>query len=577
MQESAHLNVLPKGGQLDIFKKYKVFFEEHIERMRSNFFQDILAGVTVAVIALPLAIAFGVASGLGPQAGLWAAVCGGLFVGVFGGSHYGVSGPTGPKVVQLAALIELTRLASGEPDLSFIFATVLLSGVICILLSFCKIGHFIYYVPYSAVSGFMCGIGIIIILLELPPVLGYPTPSSVYSAIKELPYAVTHENTSALLIALLTFGITVFWPKINKNSKVPGPLLALLAGSGFAYFMNLKIPFVSEFQVSSLKLYIPSLSMFSDRFGEMLAPAMALAGLCIFDSLLTCLVADNMTHEKHSSNREIFGQGVANIACGIVGGVTTATATMRTVANIKFGARSSLSAIVHGLVILLFMYALAPLIAFIPMACLAGILLKVGFDIIDYRILPVLHRVPRADAVCFWAVLITTISVDLLVAMAVGLVIAFVRAIHDIGNIYRPKIGSLEEFISDNNEAPHQATRGVYKMRLRGPLFFGATSTLQECLSSLKKSEFLILNLKEVPYIDLSGGYMLDDIMNKARLEGTKIFLCNVPSKVQKTLTSLKVMAKAENQELMSVDEALSQIKEHKDNIKVEGGELCAT
>lgn len=550
---------------MNILKELKLGITDQLTRMKENISADILSGVTVAVIALPLAIAFGVASGIGPQAGLWAAICGGIFVGFFGGSHYGVSGPTGPKVVQLAALIEVTRLATGAADLNFVFSIVFLSGFICIALAFCRIGNFIYYVPYSAISGFMCGIGIIIILLELPPILGFPTPNSVLSALKQLPYDVMHENNQAVAVAAITFAAIFLWPKVRPKSKIPGPLLGLIAGSGVAYVFNFDIPYVSSIKTSLPHLYVPSISLFSSRFGEMIGPALSLAGLCIFDSLLTCLVADNLTQERHNSDREIFGQGIANLACGLLGGVTTATATMRTVANIKFGARSGLSSVVHGLVLLLFMYVLAPLVSHIPMACLAGILLKVGIDIIDHRILPVLHRIPRADALCFWAVLVTTISVDLLVAMGVGLVIAFVRAVHDIGHIYEPEVGLLKDFnsITKPDDSQKPIYNRILKIRIAGPMFFGVADTMYRCITSLKRYDYLLLNLEAVPYIDLSGAYMLDDLLDKAKSSGTQIYVCNASEKIAQTLEKLRLLHKVVGPASQSLVEAIAKIEEH--------------
>lgn len=566
-QETENTEPVPQTAWQKASKYIAEFNPWHnVSVMGTNIGPDILAGLTVAVISLPLALAFGVTSGLGAETGMWGAICGCILVGIFGGSKVGISGPTGPKVVQLAAIVSLTMLPSGEPDLDFIFSLVFLSGVVCLALAFLRVGKFIYYVPYSAVSGFMCGIGAIIILLEIPPMLGFATPNSVVEAIKQIPYDVMHENPHALLVSMSTFVTILVWPKISPVKWIPGPLMGLFVGTTIANAASLNVVYMNEMPTGIPHIYWPNLGIFISRFGEMIGPACALAGLCIFDSLLTCLVADNMSDERHSSDREIFGQGVANLACGLVGGVTTATATMRTVANIKCGAKTGLASVVAGLVLLSFMMGLGPLASYIPMACLAGILLKVGIDILDYRVLPVLHRMPAADAVCFWAVLGLTISVDLLVAMGVGIAIAFIRAIHELGNLYDPEVISLDEFTykwPGEENFPEDLKKRTLKLRLDGPLFFGAADTVYRTISELVDYDYLIIRMKNVPMIDLSGAYLLDDVVEKAKHQGAEVLITGMRPNVQQTLEKLKIIEKVGPDNcFVHIEEAASRIEE---------------
>lgn len=535
----------------------------NIKIMHTNVPNDILAGITVAVIAMPLALAFGVASGLGAEAGMWAAICGGILVGIFGGSNTGVSGPTGPKVVQLAAIIAATKLASGEPDIVFAMSMVFLSGVICIVLALMKIGRFIYYTPYSVVSGFMCGIGVIIILLEIPPMLGFATPNSVLGAIKQIPYDVMHEKPHALIVSLATFFTILLWPRVVKKAWLPAPLMGLIVGTSIAHIFSFgDIEYIGDMPVGLPHLYIPDFT----RFGEMIGGAFALAGLCIFDSLLTCLVADNMTNERHNSDREIFGQGIANMGCGIVGGVTTATATMRTVANIKCGGKTGLASITHGLVLLALMLGLAPYASYIPMACLAGILLKVGIDIIDYRVIPVLHRMPFTDSICFWAVLVLTISVDLLVAMGVGITIAFVRIVQELGQAYEQNVVSLKEMdrvLPAEVSMPSELKEKVLKLRLEGPLFFGVSDTIYRASTALVDYKYLIIRMARVPMADMSGAYLLEDIIDKAHQQGATVFFTGLRPQVERTLTRLKVIEKVGHENcLETFNDAILKIQE---------------
>ena len=370
---------------------------QNIKSLHTNIREDVLAGITVAIIALPLALAFGEISQLGPVAGIWGAIAGGIVGGIFGGCLVGVSGPTAPKAAQIAAFMSVFVIGTtNQPDLIAAFSIIFLSGVIMVGISLLKISRFIHYTPYPVVAGFMCGIGVIVILTQINGFVGLEAEKNIHDVFKNLSVTLQNINLEALYVAIPSLIILFLWSTIEKKirilSNIPAPLIALIIGTGIAYSMNLNIPYIgykmSEANNSNIFIfYIPDLS----RLSEFIGPAFALAGLAILDSLLSCIVADNMTGKRHSSDRETFGQGMANIAAGLLGGVTTATATMRTVANIKFGGKTPLAAIVHGLTLFAILYGLGFLVAVIPTACLAAILFKVGIDILDYRILPVLR------------------------------------------------------------------------------------------------------------------------------------------------------------------------------------------
>ncbi len=534
---------------------------ENIRKMGSNLRLDLLSGLTVAVIALPLALAFGVASGLGAITGLWGAICGGIFVGLFGGSATGVSGPTGPMTVQLAALIGNFRLADGGVDLTFAFGIVFLSGVLMVVLALCKIGRFIYYTPYSVISGFMCGIGAIIVVLQINPFLGLPTLSSVKEALIAIPASVISLNPTALLISLITFGTILAWPRIAPTTYLPGPLVGLITGTITANLLGLEIAYIGQIPTGLPQLYWPDLT----RVAEMIGPAAALAGLSIFDSLLTCLIVDNMTGDRHNSDREIFGQGIANLGAGLIGGLAVATATMRSVANIKCGARTGLAAATHGAVLLALVLGLAPYASFIPMACLAGILIKVGIDIIDYRVLPILHRMPFTDKICFWAVFALTVWVDLLVAMGVGLAIAFFRFVQEVSDLYNHEVVSLQDIKESwpgENAIPSEFRDRVLILRPEGPLFFGAVDTLFRTVERLVSFEVLIIRMKRVPMIDLSGAYALEDLIDKAKRQGATVLLTGLKPKVRSVLDQLEILDKIGRQNCFdNFEAAIQQLK----------------
>ncbi len=276
-----------------------------------------MAGVTVAFIALPLALGFGVASGLGAITGMWGAVAGGLVGGLFGGSNVGVSGPTGPKTIQLAVVMHDHMLANGQPDLGFAFGCVFFSGVIMLGLAAMRVGKFIHLTPYSVVSGFMCGIGAIVMIIEFNPFVGLPTLSSVREALIAIPSSIMHANLQAVLISCLTLGTIIIWPKITKVVWLPGPLIGLAAGTAVAQIFGFDIEYIPEVPTGLPDIYLPQVSQIYDMIG----PAAALAGLAVYDSLLTCVVIDQMSDERHNSDQEIWGQGMANMAAGFGGWV----------------------------------------------------------------------------------------------------------------------------------------------------------------------------------------------------------------------------------------------------------------
>jgi len=534
----------------------------NIKIMHTNIGQDILAGMVVAIIALPLALAFGVGSGLGAITGLWGAIAGGIIGGLFGGCRVGVSGPTGPKMAQLAMIMVGFRLASGEPDLSAAFAIIFFSGIILIVISLMGISKLIYFVPYSVVAGFMCGIGIIVMILEFDSFFGYPAPHSVMEGIHDIPNALMHYKSQALMVSIPTLAILFIWPrlikKIPKLEIIPAPLLALLTGTAIANMNGFDIEYIGNIPTGFPELYWPDWSKFYDYLG----PAAGLAGLAVFDSLLTCIVADNMTGLKHSSDRESFGQGLANCAAGLVGGLTTATATMRTVANIQSGGKTPLSSIVHGLVLLALVLGLGPYAEQIPMACLAAILFKVGIDILDYRILPVLHRLPLTDMIVFWTVLIITIVEDLLIAMAVGIILAFFRFVLEISRTYKSHLTYLENDVAEDLLSDDLKQK-VKILSPRGPMFFGAVKQLEETYAAAEDHDTLIIKLKDVSMIDLSGAYALEDLVSSAEKNGKNVLICSAPPHVMKVLESVKVLDRVEQANYFEViNDAVAMAKE---------------
>ena len=525
----------------------------NVQSLSVNIRGDIIAGITVGIIALPLALAFGEISQLGPIAGVWGAIAGGIVGGLFGGCLVGVSGPTAPKAAQIAAYMSYFVIgSSNNPDLVAAFSIIFLSGLILVLISFLRISHFIHYTPYPVVAGFMCGIGIIVILTQLNAFVGLEVKNNIKDVIINLSNTLNSANVDALYVSIPSLIILFLWPIIGKKflflNKIPAPLTALFIGTSIAQIFSLNIPYIgdkmgNEAANKIFSIYIPDLS----RSVEFIAPAFALAGLAVLDSLLSCKVADNITGKRHSSDRETYGQGMANMAAGLFGGVTTATATMRTVANIKFGGKTPLSSIVHGLTLLAILLGLGSLVAKIPTACLAAILFKVGIEILDYRIIPIINKLQIKDLIIFSTVLFVTVYEDLMVAIAIGVIFAIISSLKDLKNILREKEDyqflniTNSEYKDDlNHEYVNDSEINV--LLPRGPLFFGSLEKLIKSYNKIPADSKVFIDMKNITKVDLSGVFGLEDLIKLSQSQNRKIIIANMNQNIRKIFNDLKII-----------------------------------
>ncbi len=544
-------------------------FKENFKGISSHVRGDVLAGVTVAMVILPMALAFGVASGLGAIAGMWSAVAAGLIAGPLSGSAWSVGGPTGPMTIQILSIAQTHQMPDGSPDLIFIFTTIALAGLILIVLGLFKLGQFIKFTPYSVISGFMTGLGFLYMLLQLNPFLGLPGAKSITAAITELPSTFMHASPAAVGIGLLTLCIVMIWPRISPVSWLPGPLIGLVVGTVTTVMLGLNIPTIGDIPTGLPDLYLPNLSLMEAAF----VPAAALAGLCIFDSLLTCLIVDNMTGTHHNSDRELVAQGSANLFSGLVGGLGGATNTMPCVVNIQSGARTRLAAIVMGLVLLSMILGLGPFAASIPLSALAGILLKAGYDILDMRVLPVVRRLPTSDLMVFGLVVFMTVFWNLLSAMAMGLAVAFFRFVKDQADRYKADLNQRDEDVKQEEEDlifafARDYAREISKngenmgelsgrfenivrdriliVRPHGPLFFGAIDWLNETVERLDDKDVLIIRCKWLDELDLSGAYALGDLIEAAKCRGVAVLTAGMSSRTRQVLTDLNEISRLE-------------------------------
>ncbi len=522
---------------------------KNIKILHTNIKGDILSGIMVAIIALPLALAFGEISRLGPEAGIWSAIVGGIIGGLFGGCLVGVSGPTAPMASQIAMFMGVFVIGTtNEPDLVAAFSIIFLSGLILVFISILKISRFIHYIPYSVISGFMCGIGVIVILTQINSFVGLEAEKNIYDIFKNFRYTIQNINVHALYVAIPCLLILLLWDFLQKRFKsllnIPSPLAALIIGTSIAYFMNLNIPYIGDKMNIAEKskiftFYFPDLS----RIGEFMMPAFLLAGLAVIDSLLSCKVADNMTGLRHSSDRETFGQGMANMSAGLLGGISTATATTQTVGNIEFGAKTPLSTIVKGLTLLGVLLGLGYLLAAIPNACLAAILFKLGIDILDYRILPVLRKIPISDLFIFIVVLFITVYQNLMVAVAVGVIIAILKSLNQLisKSNYKYKVVSIldSDFALNQKQKKELDALSVKVLKLNGPLFFGSTEQLISVYNNAQNHKILIIDMSIVSSIDLTGIYSLEDVVKAAQSNGIITYVSSANQNIKQVMNDV--------------------------------------
>lgn len=499
----------------------------------TNIKGDIFGGLTAGIVALPLALAFGVQSGLGASAGLYGAMILGLVAAIFGGTNTQISGPTGPMTVVSATVVSVAIAKYGniEDAWGIILLTFLLAGVFQIVFGALKIGKYIKYIPYPVLSGFMSGIGIIIIVFQLFPVLGLVSPGKVVAVFKELPNAVHHRNNSAILLALGTVLIIYGVPKFTK--LVPSTLVALVIMTLLSFLFALDLPLIGKIPTGlpSLKISLLAQLHFSDIWLVFL-PAITLAGLGSIDSLLTSVVADNITRTKHKSNKELIGQGIGNMASSLFGGIPGAGATMRTVVNVKSGGRTRLSGVFHALLLMLIVLGLGRYVAYIPLAALAGILITVGIDILDTKGLRNIFNISRSDAIILIIVLVLTVFVDLLQAVGIGMVIAsliFMRKASDMveANTSLTKVDRYDREVAWEDEANLSLTQDhVYIKRFDGPIFFGVAAKVLERVNKIPAdAEVIIFRMKKVPFIDQSGLYALEEVIKEMQKMGIVVVL----------------------------------------------------
>jgi SulP family sulfate permease len=522
----------------------RIFNEFRLDNIRG----DLFGGVTAAIIALPMALAFGVASGAGPAAGLYGAVLVGLFAALFGGTPTLISEPTGPMTVIMTAVIANLIAANPENGMAMAFTVVMMAGLFQMLFGVLKLGPYVTMMPYTVISGFMTGIGVILIVLQLGPFFGHPTPpGGVLGTLDSLPELVASIQPAETALAAFTFGLILFFPA-RWRRILPPQLIALVIGSLVSVWIlaDTDIRRIGEIPTGLPELQLPMFS--AAQWQLMVIDALVLAVLGSIDALLTSVIAENMTRKEHSSNKELFGQGVGNLASGLFGGIPGAGATMGTVVNIQAGGRSALSGLTRAILLMIVVLGAAELTAQIPLAVLAGIALKVGVDIIDWGFLKRAHRVSLKAAAIMYGVISLTVFVDLITAVAIGVFVANVLTIERMSRLQSASIKAirhahgLQDLNRDELVLMDRAEGRILIFELGGPLTFGLAKAISRQYAVLTDHEALIVDFTDVPVLGVSSSLALEEIILEDLGKGLPVYIVGAEGDVKGRLKKLGLL-----------------------------------
>ena len=508
---------------------------------------DVFGGITTAIVSLPLALAFGVASGVGPTAGLYGAVCVGLFAALFGGTPTLISEPTGPMTVVMTTIV--AEMLSLDPDqgLAMAFTVVMLAGILQILFGIFKLGKYITLMPYSVISGFMSGIGVILIILQIGPLLGQATPrGGVLGTLQALPMLVANLRWPELVLGLISIGIIVAWPKAWRR-YAPPQLVALVVGTVLSLwvFGDTDIRRIGEIPTGFPELQRPIFALAHWR--TIMVNAILLGILGCIDTLLTAVIADSVTRTEHNSDKELIGQGIGNFISGICGGLPGAGATMGTVVNIQTGGKTHLAGVTRAVILLVIVLGAAQLTQPIPMAVLAGIALKVGIDILDWSFLKRAHSVSLRGAAIMYGVLFLTVFVDLIVAVGVGIFVANIITIERLSQVQSKSVKLITDTDDDVRISPEEKQlldlgKGrILLFYLSGPMIFGLSKAIAREHNSMQATDILVMDLTDVPMMGVTASLAIENAIRDAVDKGIQVFLVGASEKLLTRLERLGI------------------------------------
>ncbi|MBV5272957.1 MAG: SulP family inorganic anion transporter [Lamprocystis purpurea] len=510
----------------------KILNEIRFDNLRG----DLFGGVTAAVIALPMALAFGVASGAGPEAGLYGAVLIGLFAALFGGTPTLISEPTGPMTVVFTAVVTNLVAADPEQGLAMAFTVVMLAGLFQIAFGAMKLGRYITMMPYIVISGFMSGIGFILIILQLPGLLGHAAPGGgVLGALQALPDLVRAIDPQEAALAGLTLAILFLLPRLVKR-YLPPQLLALVAGTLLAvlWLGDQDIRRIGAIPSGLPSLHLPVFTL--AQWQTIVVDAAVLGLLGCVDALLTAVIAGSLTRKPVAADKELMGQGIGNLVSGLFGGLPGAGATMGTVVNIQAGGRTALSGLTRAAILAVVVIWASGLTAQIPLAVLAGIAVKVGIDIIDWRFLSRAHRVSIKGAAIMYGVIALTVFVDLIAAVGIGLFVANMLTIRRLADTQAESVCTLPArrkadeipcagLTCEERSLLAQGRGRLKLLYLSGPLIFGAAVAIDRQATKLIGAQAVVIDLRQVPHLGVTTAVAIESTVRDALAQGAQVYL----------------------------------------------------
>ncbi|AFZ43729.1 sulfate transporter [Halothece sp. PCC 7418] len=530
---------------------------------------DILGGITTAVVALPMALAFGIASGAGAAAGLWGAVLIGFFAALFGGTPSLISEPTGPMTVIVTAVI--TELTANNPEqgLAMAFTVIMMAGGFQILFGVLRLGRYITMLPYNVISGFMTGIGVILIFVQLAPFLGQETPKGgVLGVLSNLPMLIANLDPWETLLGIITLAILFLYPSRWKR-VVPPQLIALMIGTAISmiFFSGMEIRTIGT--IGEITPGLPDLQLPTFTAGNlrlMFVNAIILATVGSIDCLLTCVVSEGLTRQDYKANKELIGQGIANLITGLGGGIAGSGATTPTVVNIQAGGRTAVSGLTRALVLLVIVLWAAPLTTGIPLAVLAGIVLKVGINIIDWGFLKRVHKISWKAAGIVYGVVLLTVFVDLMVAVAVGVFIANILTIDRLSQVQNNAVKAVTDaddqivLSPEEKEILDVANGRVLLFHLSGPMIFGVAKAIAREHRAISNYDVLIVDLSEVPVLGVTSSLSLENAIQEALNAKREVMIVGATGKVKSRLENLGIAGLIPDEHWM--DDRLEALKE---------------
>lgn len=538
---------------------------------KKDFTSDLMSGLIVGILALPLAIAFAIASGVGPEQGLYTAIIAGFAISLLGGSRFQIGGPTGAFIVIVYGIVS----RYGYDGLA---SATLLAGIFLVIFGLAKFGAIIKFIPYPVTVGFTAGIAIIIALGQVPNFLGLrflaKDPADAIGKIKLYASSLDTTNIYSVIVGLVALAVCIFWPKIT--TKVPGSLVAIVVATVLVKILGWDDP-VTGHNVMTIGMknhipsgfpvpHLPNISL--EMMRKVFQPALTIAMLGAIESLLSAVVADGMTSTKHRSNTELFGQGIANILSPIFGGIPATGAIARTATNIRNGAVSPISGLVHAVVLLLIMLVLGKYAEMIPMAALAAVLFQVAFNMCGYRSVIKMFRAPKSDVTVMLVAFFLTVVIDLTVAIEVGVLLAavlFIKRMSDVAEVETVSSAlKRDDEEAARNELARQVPKGVLVYELAGSLFFGAVDKFKETMNRISETpKILILRMRSVSSIDAAGINMIEDLLVRCKREGTQLLLSGVHAQPVVALTRAGVLKQlGEENALGNIDAALNRARE---------------